>query len=672
MHGGIVKMATLSLMMSCSFLSTIGTGYTGAPWEPMGNETMMGWKAVANPLSRPKFSGEYYEAEVPDTLDLAERARYGVNHFTSIISPENNYEMYWGTMACNYGNDFMSSLGRPDWTQWGYSFGQTNPPVINLQFSPLMACQPKCMEALAMERLMCGSQQNLVLEGKMLEMMASLVDADGLYCVPKDQKKWWLGPDEYRPYAHTHGQARMLRAMIAWFQYTEESKWKELVDRMVEGLDKFMVVHKEDYGYIPTQGFMPIEYFRSCYVKGMGWRNTEEPTDEKSGEEGSLFCHQGHTPGVLANWYRFSGNRKALDLSGELVRFYTKPQFWADNPGGEYPGTVGAEHAHWQGHFHGYVNVLTAILEYAIATNDVRLKQFVRDGYEWARQSGIASIGLAGDGQGCGVGRLIGLAIKLSEAGIGDYWEDVDLYIRNQGTEMQFVPEDLPYLRNLCEGKPEPPFKDSCYHAGDDVFEMNVGGFSEHFPGKSGTAGCCSPWGNMGLFYAWDGTLRQDNGTVRINLLLNRASSWMDVDSYLPYEGKVVLKNKSAKEAFVRIPLWVEMDNVQCLVNNHQASPSWFGNYLRIRDLAKNDIVIIRFPLKERVETWTSPPQGPFNLLIQPGIKHTLRFKGNTLIEINPPISGSPLYRNRKTLYESNILRMHKVTRFVTPFILKW
>ena len=34
----------------------------------------------------PARLGEYYEATVPDTVDLAERAGYGVNHFTSVIS----------------------------------------------------------------------------------------------------------------------------------------------------------------------------------------------------------------------------------------------------------------------------------------------------------------------------------------------------------------------------------------------------------------------------------------------------------------------------------------------------------------------------------------------------------------------------------------------------------
>lgn len=40
-------------------------------------------------------TGEYYQAMVPDTLDLAERAKLSLNHFTSIIDEEHDCEMYW-------------------------------------------------------------------------------------------------------------------------------------------------------------------------------------------------------------------------------------------------------------------------------------------------------------------------------------------------------------------------------------------------------------------------------------------------------------------------------------------------------------------------------------------------------------------------------------------------
>ncbi len=647
--------------MSGGFKSADGAS-TGSSKEPQGST-----------INLPRIKGTYYEATVPDTLDLAERAHLGISHFLDLISEENDYEMYWGVQRWTYTQESSEFLRYRSSRDWGGMFNTYNPPINIFQFSVLMACQAKAMEAMAMLRVMSGSQRKLEREAKMLEMMASHIGEDGLHYVPQTSgRKPWLGPEEIRPYAHTHGQARMMRAMVAWYQYTGHPAWKELIDRMVEGMDRQWVVHKDDYAYVPIHGWITHEYFRSCYLKGRGWKDTAEPADEKHGEEGSLFCHQGHTPGVLANWYLLTGNKQALRLSGELVRFYTKPKFWADSKGGDYPGTVGAEHAHWTGHFHGYINVLRATLEYAIATNDARLKAFVRDGYEWARQAGFSRIGLVGDAQGCGCGRLIGLATKLTYAGVGDYWEDVDQYIRNQGVEMQFTPDDIPYLKKLGEGKPAPPEHPSMTRVG--VIEATVGGYANNdLPFKNSSGLCCCPHGNMGLFYAWDGTLRYSEGRAQVNLLLNRASPWMDIDSYIPYEGKVVLRNKTAREALVRIPLYVNMSAVECRIGDRKVQPEWFGRYLRLGHLKAGDVVTIEFPVEETIEHWTAPPQGPYLLPLPGGTRYTCKFKGNTLIEISPPLApGSWLYQQRPQQYRAGQAPIKKVTRFVSPLVLRW
>ena len=576
------------------------------------------------------IDGQYYEITVPDTLDLAERARLGINHFTSIIIEERDYEMPWTTIG----------------------------GIMAFEHVSPMCCQAKALEAMAMERIMSGSQQNLEREAKMVDRMVAHLGDDGIYYMPWNRNMPHPKEDTTITYCNCHGQTRMMRAMIAWHQYTDDPAWKERVDKMVNGIDRVMAIHKDDYAYFPTHGWIEEdEYLRSCYVKERGWKDTVEPPDEKFGEEGSLFNHQGHTPGALANWYLLTGNEQALRLSGEWVRFLTQPKFWADWQGGEYPFVVGAEHAHWHGHMHGHLNTLRAILEYAIVINDARLKQFVRDGYEWARQKNLARIGMTADGQGCGCGRLIGLAVKLSYAGIGDYWEDVDMYIRNHGTEMQFTPEDIPFL-------------------GEDVYaKAKMGGFA-YRPSKIDFIGCCSSHGNMGIFYAWDGALRYEDGVVRINLLVNRASPWMDLDSYLPYEGKVVLKNKKAKEALVRIPLWVDKKAVRCTVRGEEVRRVWFGGYLCFKGLRPKDVVTIEFPMVEKTEVWTLPKGWLGRKASQ---VHTCRFRGNTLVEITPPLptiankeSGSPLYQGRPEKYKANKSLMKKVTRFVTPLVLKW
>jgi len=610
-------------------------------------------------INLPAEPGDYYEAEVPDTLDLAYRAQLGLHHFTETIDQRPEY-------GCEMA--FASNL-----------FTHC-PPGMGFHIANLGCCQPKALEAMAFLRLMSGSRENLDREAAMMEMMASCLGEDGLFWTPSSPETPWRRILE--PFVYLHGQGRMLRAMIAWLQYTGDDAWKGRLDRMVDGLDK-LAVHKGDYAYFPVRGPYKEDYLGSCYTRG-GKNDLSEPENEKLGEEGSLFCQQGHFPGALANWYLLSGNEQALRLSGELVRFFTKPKFWADF-GTEYPEVFGAQHAHWMGHFHGHMNTLRAILEYAIATNDSRLKLFVREGYEWARQPWLARIGYVGDGQGCGCGRLTGLAVKLSEVGVGDYWEDVDLYIRNQGTAMQYTPEDLGFIHELCKGKP-PISSAPDYHithlTDKNVIDSSIGAFAMG-PSKGGWCICCATHGNMGLFYAWAGALRHSDGTVRVNLLLNRASPWVDVDSYLPYEGKVVLRNKTAREAFMRIPLWADKGRVRLRVGRTSKPPRWFGNYLHLPGLEAGAVVTVEFPMVERTEEWKTLDHVRSGDALQPGWKEdlarTIKFRGNTVVELSEPLMPgsstmpcSPLYVNRPAQYQSPKAPTKAVTRYVTPRVLKW
>jgi hypothetical protein len=583
-----------------------------------------GDSADAGQINEPAVKGSYYEAQVPDTLDLAEHGRLALGHFLASMRTDGSY---------NY------EMPLSVWIAPGKTI-QAGTPLMHI--TALGACQEKALEAMCFLRLMTGSMEHMDREAKMAEMMISMFGKDGLQWVPA---KPWLEIPE--PFVMVHGQGRMLRAMNAWYQYTENRVWLDHINGLIDGIDK-IVVHKDNYAYFPVHGRYEGEYLRSCYVKA-GWKDAVEPPNEKFGEEGSLFNHQGHVPGGMATSYFLSKNDKALRLSGELVRFLTKPKLWADWDRGEYPLVAGADHAHWQGHFHGYVNTLRAILDYADAVHDARLMAFAREGYEWARQKNLGRIGYF-DEQGCATGRMIGLAVKLSYLGIGDYWEDVDQFIRNYGIEMQIVPEDMPYLRKLA-GKNVTP-------EGEKVIASCIGAYSNKL-NKSRTYLCCSPHGAMGIFYAWDGTLRYQDGVAQVNLLLNRASPWLDVDSYLPYEGKVVLKNKAAREALVRIPLWVDKNAVRCRVGDRETKNVWLGRYLRLTNLTEKDIITIEFPMVESTERWTLD-----------GVVHTCRFKGNTLIAIAPPLDAALFGRRGEYLKEKAPLR--KVTRYTSPLVLKW
>jgi len=175
--------------------------------------------------------------------------------------------------------------------------------------------------------------------------------------------------------------------------------------------------------------------------------------------------------------------------------------------------------------------------------------------------------------------------------------------------------------------------------------------------------GCCS--GNLtnALYYAWESIVRFKDGVAHVNLLLNRASPWLDVDSYLPYEGKIVIENKKARKLVVRIPRWVDRKALTCTVNQERANPFWAGSYLVFDNLRPKDMVTIEFPMMEETVKYVHP----FDK------EYTISFKGNTVVDIAPRETNPtayPLYL--RDHFKQNTAPMKKVTRYVSPVVLDW
>jgi hypothetical protein len=297
---------------------------------------------------------------------------------------------------------------------------------------------------------------------------------------------------------------------------------------------------------------------------------------------------------------------------------------------------------------------MMGLLEYAIVRGDARMMQFVQQFYEYARCFGIARMGffpavlrplapssgqiatgtyLAADGsapqcdEGCCVADMIWLAANLSRAGIGDYWDDVDQYTRNHLVERQLLRRDLIEAMAAAGAVHE---IDPRTETEERVVERNIGSFAS---GGDPTwlygwwTMCCTGNCAVALHDAWSSILSHENGVVNLHLLLNRASPWLDVDSCLPYEGKVVLRNKSAGTVYLRKPLWVDKGSIRCQVNGEVRDLHWVANYLAITDLSLGDVVAVEFPMVETVETYTLPSYPD---------PYTLWMRGNTVVDISP------------------------------------
>jgi hypothetical protein len=148
--------------------------------------------------------GERYEVEIPDTLDLAERAEYALNALCGMLDPNLDYEI------------------------WFHAFLGTNPPYMYHDTTGLPTNNPKFAESFPFMRMMTGSERDRKMEAGMMKMMVGLIAEDGLYYAPARQQRPWhegvghvyraadgeivrLGED----FANVYGNARMMLAMMA-------------------------------------------------------------------------------------------------------------------------------------------------------------------------------------------------------------------------------------------------------------------------------------------------------------------------------------------------------------------------------------------------------------------------------------------------------------------------
>ncbi len=536
-------------------------------------------------------------AQTPDTLDLVERARYAINAITRSTNPESEYAVY-----------FTGVLHR-------------NPPTLSGEI-PLYG---KFMEGLAFMRIMTSGDSGASTQSKDFNRHVDRVWRDAFLRRLNEQKPVLTGPEG----------GRQLAWLAIQYRQTKDSMWKELGEAAIQRALN-AAVHQDDYCYFPhdAEGTMPTS-----------WAAT----------------YQGWTLQGVTQFYMATESEAALELAGKLAR-YLKDHAGVFDTNGRFlarhdesiplspPSRLGPAL-----HFHHNGNAMEALTEYAWASGEPEFGKFVKKCYEYARSLSDSSplIGFFQeyiddwpdhrgviDCETCCVVDMLLTALWMTKAGVGDYWDDIDRYLRNQFAEMQMTSSD--WLTRMNEGLPYQP-------AGEGEIAMGspdrwVGTFAGWATANDffaigagpGIMHCCTGNGSRALYYLWENMLEFNEGELRLHLLLNRKSPWAEVRSYVPYQGKVELKVKEACENIVvRAPEWVKSssDPLSCQVNGSPRNLSWNGRYVNIGKASPGDTVELTFPISERTVEETVG-----------GVNHTLVIRGNNVISISPPGKNYPFY----------------------------
>ncbi len=329
-----------------------------------------------------------YTATVPDTLDLAERAKLAINALIGQIEPKFDYECWWRMHLVPLSID-------PHPNQW---FDQNT----------------RTLWALALLRAVTGSDYGLDLEQKMRKSMLARTSEDGLYFnAPFDtpgawwraggagvRKKWPTTEDFTNPAAI----ANLLNECVARYRRDGDKSALEWGQKHADALSR-IAIQKEDYAYYPATADFGADY---SYLRKSGWPDTKEARSDQDDAEGAVTAYHSLVVAALSTWHSVTKDAKALETSGRIVRYMLetvvldrrgnplvrrpKTTGYSKTPRRRRTQAVGA----FQGHQAGMTYTFTGLIDYATAANDAPLKQWVRQGYEHFRNLGLLRIGMSG------------------------------------------------------------------------------------------------------------------------------------------------------------------------------------------------------------------------------------------------------------------------------------
>jgi hypothetical protein len=585
----------------------------------------------APPFEIPAYKGEHYEDLVPCTLDLAEMARLAINGLTGPADPDAGYELWFEAW----------------WTRY--------PPILRHEMS--LDCQAKFLGPLVLMRMITGSEEHLDIEKKIIQSWLRTLDDQGMRHKP--QRRWVLEnvwaedrAEQREPMGpYDEGEtlsgpsSRFLEAMMLYYMRDKNPLWTDIMEKNFKSM---LGDFKEGDELQPRE----YEFSGEKDAHGSGWSIQ-----------------------VVLQYYRMTGK--------EIYRKYAKMEIDKTRnnrgyfgPGGQFlfdpkfqPERGGAQ-SHW------HCNDLLAFMEYARATGDRELVDWVKMSYEWFMTISSRTLGFFPEmatpyhpnSEGCTISDMVALSIWLAQAGAGDqYWDDAERILQNHFAESQLTRTQGDYLERSAFKSDRVPV--AYNESTDHVTERSIGAFAgwptpNDWICKRGIQHCCT--GNCArvIYYAWQSILdfNKEQQELRINLLLNRASPWADVYSHIPYQGQVDIKIKQPCQKIVmRAPEWIPTNSpdLLCTVNGKARTVRWEGRFMNLGEGQAKDKFSVTFPIAERTVHE-----------IIAGTYYSIILKGNTVVGIDPPGRRGPLYQ--RDHYRGGRTLWHSVDRFVSDETVRW
>lgn len=203
----------------------------------------------------------------------------------------------------------------------------------------------------------------------------------------------------------------------------------------------------------------------------------------------------------------------------------------------------------------------------------------------------------------CCIKDMLQCADELIQAGYLQYWNDMNLFARNQLVENQ-----IDYSGYVVVDNTLPDAEGVTYR---DIDKRMLGGFTGGSEPNSisltrfrSIAGCCVGMAPVALKIAWDRAVTDNNGVITVNIPLDKETDEFILRSSIPDEGLMTITAKTPCSAGFRIYDWMGRD-FTLTVNGSQRPVEIVDGVAVLRPLAAGDKAELTFPLEtvEKKET---------------------------------------------------------------------
>ena len=235
----------------------------------------------------------------------------------------------------------------------------------------------------------------------------------------------------------------------------------------------------------------------------------------------------------------------------------------------------------------------------------------------------------------CCIRDMIICAKELIDCGYGEYWTDMNLFIRNQ-----FIENQVRYTGYVECDNSRPDENGITYR---DIDKRMVGGFTGGSEPNSisltrfrSIAGCCVGTAPVALKCAWDNALAEQNGIIVANIPCDKETDSVLMSSEIPDTGRIALTAK--KDCTAGFRKYGYMDKAVYLLNGRKTEVKE-DNGIAYASLKCGDTLECVFPIEteEKKETVR-------------GTEFTVFWRGPDVVDITPRGEHVRLYQRDDTI----------------------